>query len=71
MNLENYKRPSVSKSRVGEWWQEVGKEISTFYGKNCYWVFWKYQEQRINRAFHMAQKAGDRDFSHFIQNIKT
>lgn len=52
-----------------EWWKEAGKEMSAFFGKNVYWIFWKYGRDQIDRAYAIAQKEGDRDFTHFMNRI--
>lgn len=70
MDLSTYKLPTVLKEKKGEWWQEVSKPITQFFGRNCYWVFWKFPEGKVMRAWHIAQKESDHDFTHFMQNIK-
>ncbi len=68
-----HKQYKVVENDNREWWQELGKEMTAYFGKNAYWVFWKLPEAtefRVRRAFQIAQKEGDRNFSHFLCNIK-
>lgn len=53
-----------------EWWKEAGKEMTAFFGKNCYWIFWKFKRENIERAWHIANKEGDREWTHFLNNLK-
>ena len=52
-----------------EWWQALGKEMTDYFGKNCYWIFWRYSGIKITRAWHITQKLNDRNFNHFMQRI--
>lgn len=51
--------------------RDAEKEMSEYFGKNCFWVFEKFKNSRakIDRAYDIAKKTGDRDFRHFMQNI--
>ena len=62
-------KPIEKVAKEDEWWKVAGKEMSTFFGKPCYWIFWKHSRERINRAWSIATKEGDRDFTHFLNNI--
>lgn len=53
-----------------EWWQLAGKEMTAFFGRNCYWIFWKYPRIKIERAWHLATKENDKDWTHFLHNMK-
>jgi len=56
-----------------EWWQLMGKELTTFFGTSCYWIPWKVPEatrDRLERAYDIAQKTDNHDLSHFINNVK-
>lgn len=75
MNLETYKLPTVDKKQC-EWWQEIGKDMKAFgfteKGKpaNPFWIFWKFSEYKIMRAWKLAQEKDDHDFTHLLADIK-
>lgn len=52
-----------------EWFQLAGKEMTAFFGKNCYWVFYKYPREAIERAYDIAKKENNKDFSHYLNNV--
>jgi len=47
----------------------LGDSLTAFFGKPLYWVKNKYNTARVERAFHLAEKANDHDFTHFMQNV--
>jgi hypothetical protein len=51
-----------------EWFQLFGEEATKWFGKNCYWVPWKYSRAKIDYAWSIAQKERDKNFAHFIHN---
>ena len=65
--IENKKNFTVQKET--EWWKEAGKVVTSFFGTNCFWIFWKYDRAKIERAFHIAEKENDHNFTHFMNNI--
>lgn len=68
MNLQNHKLPIVVKKEL-LWYKEIPKEMTAFFGKNCFWIPYKYSEERIMRAWHIAQKEGDTVFENLMSNI--
>ena len=53
-----------------EWYQLFGKEATEWFGKNCHWIPWKYTRSEVETAWSIATKNSDRDFRHFMQNLK-
>lgn len=37
-------------------WQEIGTELTKFFGTNCYWLLWKYPIQKIYEKFKEIKK---------------
>ena len=53
-----------------EWFQLFGEEATKFFGKNCYWIPYKYARGKIDYAWSIAQKTNDKNFTHFLNNMK-
>jgi hypothetical protein len=53
-----------------EWYKLAGEEMTAWFGTSCYWIPWKFERTVIDRAFAIAQKTNDHNFSHFLQTIK-
>jgi hypothetical protein len=37
-------------------WTAMADELSRFYKKNCYWLFWKYPKQKIYEAHRECER---------------
>jgi len=53
-----------------EWFQLFGEVATKWFDTNCHWIPWKYRREAIDRAWHIVQKNGDHELSHFITEIK-
>jgi hypothetical protein len=51
------------KSKPSTEWQELGKELTAKFGKNCYWILWKYP---IHKIYEALKVVGDKDLKYFI-----
>lgn len=47
----------------------LGEALTSFFGKNCYWIHRKYNRARVERAFDIAQKTDDHTFENFMNNV--
>lgn len=67
--FKKYDKPREQNVKEEEWWQIAGKEMTKFYNKKCYFLFWKYSRDSIDRAFQIAKKDNDREFTHLMKNL--
>lgn len=54
-NISKYKKP---KSKHKTQWQELGEELTNYFGVNCYWVLWKYDTGRVRTEFGVCKQEG-------------
>jgi hypothetical protein len=66
LNFKKYKLKR-KKSKHKTEWQEWGEKLTKYYGKNCYWLFWKYDLWRIKTYFKELE--GDYDFTHLLAKL--
>ena len=52
-----------------EWYQLFGEEATAFFKQNCHWIPWKFTRLKIERAWSIAQKEKDNNFTHFMNNL--
>lgn len=50
--------------------QIIGKEMTKYFGKSCYWLFTKYHHGKIKDAFDICQKRGITDLRYCIGIIR-
>jgi hypothetical protein len=53
-----------------EEWRVLGSELSAYFGKNCYWLLWRYPKHKIYEKFKLAQQE-ERNFKYFLGMLKT
>jgi hypothetical protein len=66
LNLKRFRKeekPSVE-------WKEMGKEMTAYFGKNCYWLPWKYEKWKLYEKFKAIKTEGKKDFKYFIGMLK-
>lgn len=63
LNLEKY---TLKKSKHRYQWQEIAEEMTTWFGRNCYWLFWKFDESIIRTEFGVCKLEGYQDLSHLL-----
>ena len=51
-------------------WQTLGKEMTAYFGKNCFWLPWKFEMNKIYEKFKEIQKLGKKDFKYFLGMLK-
>ncbi|HCW06223.1 MAG TPA: hypothetical protein DGG95_02535 [Cytophagales bacterium] len=39
-----------------EEWRVLGSELTAHFGKNCYWLLWRYPKHNIYEKFKIAKK---------------
>ena len=54
-----------------EEWKELGKELTDYFGKNCYWLPWKFPIWKIRQQFKTIQELEKKDFKYFIGMLKS
>jgi len=47
-------------------WQEMGKELSAYFKKNCYWLLWRYPKQKVYEAYRECQTRKIASIEYFI-----
>lgn len=66
-NLDRFQKPAAQ-TKTTEW-QEVGKELTEYFKKNCYWLPWRYELWKIREAFKVA-KESNKGFNYFLGILK-
>ena len=51
-------------------WQELGHEMSNKFGRQMYFLFYRYPENKIREAYKKCSEKGVYKISHLIENIK-
>lgn len=67
INLEKYKK---AKSKHDEQWKEQAEEMTKFFGKNCYPIFYKLQKVYIDDAFRICKEKDIHNISYFWGIVK-
>ena len=44
-------------------WKEMGKELTAYFGKNCYWLPWRYEKWRLYEKFKAIKTEGKKDLA--------
>lgn len=47
----------------------VCEEISNYFNKSLYWLPYKFPIQKVKEKYLEMEKAGNRNFSHFMQKL--
>lgn len=50
--------------------QICGKEMTDYFGKSCYWLFTKYNHEKIKDAFTICKNRGVTDLKYCIGIIR-
>lgn len=53
-----------------EEWKDLCAEMTKFFNKNCYWIPYKYDINKVKMAFATCQEKNDRQLSHLLQLSK-
>lgn len=63
LNLSGYK---VKKKQH---WQDKAIEMGRYYGKNVFWMFFKFHPYKIERAQKEMIEEGNTNFQHLLQKL--
>jgi len=44
------------KKQYDNWWTEMGKEMSKYFGANCFWIAHTFERHKIISLFETAKK---------------
>ncbi len=47
------------------WYRELGKEMTAYFGKNCFWLPYRYEQWKLREKFRIAQQE-EKNFQYFI-----
>jgi hypothetical protein len=64
------RKVNSSTKRFNAGWQVLADEMTDYFGKNCYWIFWKKEEWKIRAAFKVCQERGVRNVGYLLGVIK-
>ena len=56
--------------KVEHSFQELGLELQQYFGKGVWWLFYKYKEEDIRRAFGICQRNGKTNVNYLVGCIK-
>jgi hypothetical protein len=48
------------------WYKELGKEMTDYFGKNCYWLPFKYPQYKLREKFKAIQGLENKEFKYFL-----
>lgn len=64
LNFKNYKIKEKKN------WKDKAAELTKYYGRNCFWLFYRFHPYKIEQAYKKALEEGDTDFTHFMQFLR-
>ena len=67
MKKIEFKRYKIKKKDP---WQKRAIEMSKYYGKPVFWVFYKFHPWKIKKVFEELKMKGDKEFSHLMQKLR-
>ncbi len=52
--------------------QELGKELTVYFKKNCYWIMWRFEMWKIRSAFkeHQNLPKDKKTFNYFLEMLR-
>ena len=50
--------------------QELGLELQQYFGKGVWWLFYRYKEADIRRAYEICQRKGNKNVNYLVGCIK-
>lgn len=51
-------------------WKVIGSELTEYFGKNAYWILWRYPKHKIYEKFKAIKTEGKKDLAYFIGMLK-
>jgi hypothetical protein len=57
MDLKNYKI-KIPEKKFNYRWQVLADEMTTYFKRNSYWLFYKYPEHKIELAYKACKEKG-------------
>jgi hypothetical protein len=63
--LKNYEIPKPKK-KFNFRYQVLADEMTINFKRNCYWLFWKYPEHKIENAYKVCKEKGIDKISYLI-----
>ena len=73
MQIKDYlasKQIGVATTRHKYLWQEIAEEVSKYFGKPCYWLFHKYQEDWIITEYKWQKEHSMVDYGKLIRYLQ-
>jgi len=67
--LVNQKKYQPEKKETN-WYKQLGKEMTEYFGKNCYWIPYRYEQWKIRQAFKTMQDLDKKEFGYFLGILK-
>jgi hypothetical protein len=52
------------------WFSEWSKEATAYFGKNCFWMPYKYEKWKLYEKFKAIKTEGKKDLNYFIGMLK-
>lgn len=69
MDLKNYKI-KTPKKKFNHKWQVLADEISTYFNKPLYWLFYRYEDWKIENAYKACKEKGVDKVNYLIGILK-
>ena len=68
-NISEYRIPESRRNFNAEW-EVLADEMTTYFGKNCYWIFRRKEDWKIRNAFQICRIKGIRSLSYLMGILK-
>lgn len=62
--FKNYKIKKSKTNKKETWYGDLGKEMSEYFGTNCYWLPRRYEQWRLREKFKAVQNLEDKKLRH-------
>jgi len=50
-------------------WKDKASELTKYYGKNCFWLFYKFHPYKIEQAHKKMIEEGHTEFRYLLQRL--
>lgn len=50
-------------------WKDKASELTKYYGKNCFWLFYRFHPYKIEQAHKQMIEQGETDFRYLLQRL--
>ena len=65
MDLSNYKIKTPTKKFKANWEVEAD-ELTTYFNRNCFWLYHKYEDWKILNAYKVCKEKGIDSFNYLL-----